>query len=245
MIPSHMSLVPLSPERRAAMQAIADVERRRDSGAAGADFPYARAFFKHLRGSKRLTLNEIRLFAPVLSEQELRGNRDSWLRAIDTLIESRGAGCYLPLPAGAGYRLFPEVAFQKTERRRRQDELQDEKYTRQRHREACLRERAYQARVGQAETELAFHTPATVASWSARWSDTLPPYALEAMFFRWSERFPSLSGLERWAFEGEPLWVLIREAGQLACEALPQVAALERWMVSNKLVHQAGGVSRG
>lgn len=46
----------------------------------------------------------------------MRGNRESWLCAIDALIESRGTYCWLPLSAGAGQRLFPEVIFQQTER---------------------------------------------------------------------------------------------------------------------------------
>ena len=137
---------------------------------AGQAYPYASAFFRRFTGSTRITIREIHYFAPVLTAQELRGSRGSWLSAIDVLIESRGTCCRLPLPAGAGQRLFPEVAFQQTERVRCQDALRDEKYTRQRHKEQCQRERAYQALAGQAETEPAFHTPETVSSWSARWS---------------------------------------------------------------------------
>jgi hypothetical protein len=235
MIPLNRLPVPQSPDRRAAMQAIAEVESRLALGRSPGAYPYARAFFRHFRGSRRITLRELRYFSPVLTDREMRGEKESWLQAVDALIESRGACCWLPLPVNAGQPLFPEMAFRHQERQRRQDELRDEKYSRQRRKEACLRERAYKALAGQAEIELAFHTPATVNHWSARWSGTLHEYELEAMFFRWSERFPSLSGLERWAFEGEPLWVLIREAGQLAREALPPVTAMERWMVPNKL----------
>ena len=38
MIPSHLSLVPFCPERRAAMEAIAEVERRRSRGAVSTAF---------------------------------------------------------------------------------------------------------------------------------------------------------------------------------------------------------------
>ncbi len=161
MIPANLSLVPFSPERRAAMEAIAEVERRRSRGAVSTMYPYASAFFRRLTGSTRITIREIHHFAPVLTARELRGSRDSWLSAIDALIESRGTRCWLPLPVGAGQRLFPEVAFQQTERVRCQDALRDEKYTRQRHKERCQREQAYQALAGQAEIELAFHTPET------------------------------------------------------------------------------------
>ena len=236
MIPANLSLVPFSPERRAAMEAIAEVERRRSRGAVSTAFPYASAFFRRLTGRKRVTLREIRLFAPVLSAQELRGCRDIWLSAIDALIESRGTCCWLPLPVNAGERLFPEVAFQQTERVRCQDALREEKYTRQRHKERCQRERAYQALAGQAEIELAFHTPETVSTWCARWSGTeLRQFDLEDMFWRWSERFSSLSALDQDEYHGEPLWSVVYEASLLTEEAPAPVRQLERWMVPNKL----------
>jgi len=241
MIPSHLSLVPFSPEQRAAMEAVAEVERRWSSGAASTAYPYAGAYFRRLTGSSRITIREIRHFAPVLTARELRGCRESWLSAIDALIESRGTCCWLPLSVGAGQRLFPEVTFQQAERVRSQDALRDEKYTRQRHKEQCQRERAYQALAGQAETELAFHTPETVSSWSARWSGTeLRQYDLEEMFWRWSERFPSLSALERDEFAREPLWSMVFEAGLLTEEASVSVRQLEHWMVPNKLTFREG-----
>lgn len=241
MIPSHLSLVPFSPERRAAMEAVAEVERRRSTGAASTAYPYASAYFRRLTGSTRITIREIHHFAPVLTARELRGCRESWLSAIDALIESRGTCCWLPLPAGAGQRLFPEVAFQQAERVRSQDALRDEKYSRQRRKEQCQRESAYQALAGQAEIELAFHTPGTVSSWCARWSGTeLRQYDLEEMFWRWSERFPSLSALERDEFAREPLWSMVFEAGLLTEEASVSVRQLEHWMVPNKLTFREG-----
>jgi hypothetical protein len=237
MIPVSLSLVPQSAGRRAAMQAIGEVEKKLARGAHLAAYPYARAFFRYFRGCKRISVRELNYFAPVLTAQELRGSKDSWLSAINTLIESRGVCCYLPLPAGAGQHLFPEVRFQQTERVRRQDELRDEKYTRQRRKELCQRERAYQALAGQAEIELAFHTPDTVSSWSSRWSgSTLREYDLESMFWRWSERFPSLAELDRDEFCGEPFWCVTREAGLLAADAPESVKLMEHWMVPNKLM---------
>lgn len=237
MIPSHLSLVPFCPERRAAMEAIAGVERRRSRGAVSTAFPYVSAFFRRLTGRKRVTLKEIRLFAPVLSAQELRGSRDSWLRAIDALIESRGVCCWLPLPVNAGERLFPEESFRHTERARRQDAMLAEKYTRQRRKDSCVRERAYQALAGQAEIDLAFHTPETVSTWCARWSGTeLRQFDLEDMFWRWSGRFPSLSALDQDEYHGEPLWSVVYEASLLTEEAPALVRELERWMVPNKLI---------
>jgi len=241
MIPSYLALVPFSPERRAAMEAIAEVERRRSRGAVSTMYPYASAFFRRLTGSTRITIREIHHFAPVLTARELRGSRDSWLSAIDALIESRGMCCWLPLPVGAGQRLFPEVAFQQSERIRCQDVLRDEKYSRQRHREQRHRERTYQALAGQAEIELAFHTPETVSSWSARWSCTqLRQHDLEDMFWRWSERFPSLAPLERWMTESQPFWSVMVETDALARDNPKSVRRLEHWMVPNKLTFREG-----
>jgi hypothetical protein len=42
MIPSRLSLVPFSPAQRAAMEAIAEVERRRSRGAVFTPYPYTR-----------------------------------------------------------------------------------------------------------------------------------------------------------------------------------------------------------
>lgn len=241
MIPSHLSLIPFSPERRAAMEAIAEVERRRSRGAVLSSYPWASAFFRRLTGSTRISIREINFFAPVLTARELRGSRDSWLSAIDALIESRGTCCWLPLSVGAGLQLFPEVTFQQTERVRCQDALRDEKYIRQRHKERCQRERAYQALAGQAEIELAFHTPETVSSWSARWSGTeLRQYDLEEMFWRWSERFPSLAPMERWMTENQPFWTVMAETDALARESPVTVRQLECWMVPNKLTFREG-----
>lgn len=234
MMATSQALVPLQADRRAAMQAIADVESRAYRGRG--KYPYAQAFFRHLRGVRRITLRELRYFAPVLTERELRGQKDRWLQAIDTLIESRGACCWLPLPVDAGQALFPEVTFRHQERQRRQDDLQDEKYTRQRRKAARLHERVLQALRAQAEIALAFHTPATVSSWLSRWSDSgVPEYELESMLMRWSRRFPSLSAWCNWP--GEPLWRVVEDMAQTAKAAPRTVQGIDRWIVPNKLIY--------
>ncbi|EMW69070.1 psiA family protein [Escherichia coli 2747800] len=236
MIPANMSLVPQSHERRAAMQAIAEVEAKYERGTHIAEYPYARTFFRILNGSKHVTVQDIGWVCPGLTAQDLRGKKQDWLTAIDRLIESRGACCWLPLSVSDGWRLFPETKFQISERRRRQSELNDEKSSRQRRREACQREMAYQALAGQAEIELAFHTPETVSSWSARWSGTeLRQYDLEDMFWRWSERFPSLAAIERHEWQNIPFWRVILETGIAVKDAGHAVREMERWMVPNKL----------
>lgn len=239
MIPDHLSLIPLHEGRRAALRAVGEVEHRLAQGKRLPEYAWAHAFFRHLTGSKRITVKEINYFAISLTDQTLRGRKNSWISAIDTLIESRGTCCYLPLSTHAADELFPETRFKEQERYRQKRDLNTQKYTRQRSKARRSAQRAYQAQVGQAEIDLAFQTPETVRSWFSRWRQTeIRDTVLDDMFFRWSERFPSLATLERWQWDHQPHWALMYEVQALANEASPGVRAQERWIVPNKLVHR-------
>ncbi|MCA7161092.1 plasmid SOS inhibition protein A, partial [Escherichia coli] len=117
------ALIPLSAEQQAAMQAVAVTEQRRRQGCTLAEYPYAGAFFRYLNGSRRISLNDLRFFAPALTKEVFHGNRHHWLSAVDLLIESSGEICVLPLPSDAGHRLFPSVPFREGERRRQKATL--------------------------------------------------------------------------------------------------------------------------
>lgn len=229
------ALVPLSTEQQAAWRAVAETEKRRHQGNTLAEYPYAGAFFRCLNGSRRISLSDLRFFMPSLTAEELHGNRLQWLYAIDVLIETQGEVCLLPLPGDAAERLFPSVRFRVRERSRHKSALVMQKYSRQQAREAEQKARAYQALVAQAEIELAFHSPETVGSWHARWSDRVAEHDLETLFWQWGERFPSLAGMERWQWQDMPFWQVIAEASLAAREAGHAVREMERWMVPNKL----------
>lgn len=229
------ALIPLSAEQQAAMQAVAVTEQRRRQGRTLSAWPYACAFFRCLNGSRRISLTDLRFFAPALTKEEFHGNRLLWLAAVDKLIESFGEVCVLPLPSDAGHRLFPSVPFREGERRRQKTTLTEQKYSRQREREAERREREYQTCFAQAQIDLAFHTPATVGSWLSRWSGVVEEHDLETIFWGWCGRFPSLSSFDRFFWQEEPLWRLIFEAGEAGRGAPVQVRALEQWMIPNKL----------
>ncbi|EFB3360803.1 conjugation system SOS inhibitor PsiB [Escherichia coli] len=139
------------------------------------------------------------------------------------------------VPGDAAERLFPSVRFRVRERSRHKSALVMQKYSRQQAREAEQKARAYQALVAQAEIELAFHSPETVGSWHARWSDRVAEHDLETLFWQWGERFPSLAGMERWQWQDMPFWQVIAEASLAAREAGHAVREMERWMVPNKL----------
>ena len=179
------ALVPLSTEQQAAWRAVAETEKRRHQGNTLAEYPYAGAFFRCLNGSRRISLSDLRFFMPSLTAEELHGNRLQWLCAIDVLIETQGEVCLLPLPGDAAERLFPSVRFRVRERSRHKSALVMQKYSRQQAREAEQKARAYQALVAQAEIELAFHSPETVGSWHARWSDRVAEHDLETLFWQW------------------------------------------------------------
>ncbi|WP_210495009.1 plasmid SOS inhibition protein A [Pantoea ananatis] len=59
MIPKNRSLVPLCEARRAMLQAVEYVERRRERQTLRADFPYAQAFFRFLKGSDRIHMLDL------------------------------------------------------------------------------------------------------------------------------------------------------------------------------------------
>ena len=222
------ALVPLSTEQQAAWRAVAETEKRRHQGNTLAEYPYAGAFFRCLNGSRRISLSDLRFFMPSLTAEELHGNRLQWLCAIDVLIETQGEVCLLPLPGDAAERLFPSVRFRVRERSRHKSALVMQKYSRQQAREAEQKARAYQALVAQAEIELAFHSPETVGSWHARWSDRVAEHDLETLFWQWGERFPSLAGMERWQWQDMPFWQVIAEASLAAREAGHAVREMER-----------------
>ncbi|WP_244643520.1 plasmid SOS inhibition protein A [Erwinia persicina] len=90
------------------------------------------------------------------------------------------------------------------------------------------------------------HSPETASIWVSRWSDSpVGHYEMEAIFYRLSERFPSVKNLDRWAIASLPLWQLGVEAGFLSKEVTVSVRELERWMVPNKLTITVMAMSRG
>ncbi|OVC61678.1 plasmid SOS inhibition protein A, partial [Escherichia coli] len=181
-----------------------------------------------------------------LTEEQCDGIRHRWLDAMDVRIETQGEVGVVALPGDAAERLLRSVRVRVRERSGHKCALVMQKYSRQQAREAEQKARAYQALVAQAEIELAFHSPETVGSWYARWSDRVAEHDLETLFWQWGERFPSLAGMERWQWQDMPFWQVIAEASLAAKEAGHAVREMERWMVPNKLreVRDAATITR-
>lgn len=90
-------------------------------------------------------------------------------------------------------------------------------------------------------------SPQVVVDWlhSTCWQSVaslrLAEHDLETLFWQWGERFPSLSGMERWQWQNMPFWQVIAEASLAAREAGHAVREMERWMVPNKLRDRLDG----
>ncbi|MCW7026546.1 plasmid SOS inhibition protein A [Escherichia coli] len=126
------------------------------------------------------------------------------------------------------------MPFREGERRRQKTTLTEQKYSRQREREAERRELEYQTCFAQAQIDLAFHTPATVGSWLSRWSGVVEEHDLETIFWGGAGVFHHCHHLTGFLAGGTTLAADF-EAGEAGRGAPVQVRALEQWMIPNKL----------
>ncbi|WP_201357661.1 plasmid SOS inhibition protein A, partial [Escherichia coli] len=131
--------------------------------------------------------------------------------------------------------MFPSVRFRVRERSRHKSALVMQKYSRQQAREQSRKPVRTGALVAQAEIELAFHSPETVGSWHARWSDRVAEHDRKpcsgsgaSVFRHWPEWN---AGSGRICHSGG----VIAEAGMAARVVGHAVREMERWMVPNKL----------
>jgi len=244
MIPTSLALVPLLPERQAALQAIAAVEHAQQKGARLARHPYAAAFMKQLSGRSRVsvqTLNRIR--GIYLRPREKRAPLPEWEGALDIFLSTAGEVCPLPLPGELAMVLFPEAVFRRAERAKHAIAKTVSHAGRRERQAEDYRERQLENRIRQAETELAFRTPETLRGWFSAWCDDVPENDLKNMIAAWARRFPSLNGLE----------TLQPYAADAACEVAGEIhyrsqqmdfahKAMNSWLVPNKLTAQSSSV---
>lgn len=235
-IPRHLSLVTQLPEREAALRAIMHVEEtaQKSSRFGNPPHPYARAFFRFLCGSSKISGRAINQVRGVYWYKEDKVPLAQYEEAFDTLIRSRGRHCYSPLDTSMVTSLFPEQAFSVGERQASRYLREDELYSRQEARREREREEKYDNLTGQAEIDLAFHTPETICTWYARWSQQdIRDYDLEKMLWAWTERCPSLAHLVRGYYQSALEVVL--DVHDVASASSPEERELEQWMVPNKI----------
>lgn len=236
MIPRHLSLVTQRPEREAALLAIMAVEEEAENAGRRSrqPYPYARAFFRILTGSSKLSTRSINQVPGVYWLKEDRVPLVRYEEAFDTLIRSRGHHCYAPLDTRLVHIMFPERAFSLSDRRVKRDRREADLYTRQENRRVREKEEAYQNLVAQAEIDLAFQTPETLRAWYESWSQQeVRDYDMQRMLWTWTERCPSLSHLVRSWYERA--YEIVADVRDVAENASSVAKELERWMVPNKI----------
>lgn len=234
MIPRHLSLVTQSPERAAALRAIIAVEEQSGNSLNEKPYPYARAFFRVLTGSSKLSTKSLNQVAGVYWLKKDKIPLARYEEAFDLLIRSRGRYCYSPLDSCLVQSLFPEQAFSISERGVNRDKREADLYTRQEQRRSRERNDAYQNLVGQAEIDLAFQTPETLRAWYESWSQhEVREYDIQRMLWAWTERCPSLSHLVREWYERA--YEIVGDVQDVAKKASSAAKELERWMVPNKI----------
>lgn len=240
MIPNNRALVPLLPERLAALRAIIFVEDKRATDPTWKcyDYPYAQAFFRFLCGKGKVcgkSLNKV--FGIRYDAKERLTTLRNWEIAIDDFIRSQGRYCPTPLSGDMVDYIFPEQAFLRKDRENKRHDRRFSLYSRRRSKEAASHELEYQNLVGRAEIELAFQTPETLRAWYCHWSrEDIRKSDMDSMLWGFIERMPSLSHIERSYFSADdPSWYIENEIWHAVKEATVVQKMLDRWMVPNKL----------
>ncbi|MDX6917856.1 plasmid SOS inhibition protein A [Pectobacterium carotovorum] len=243
MIPSHLSIVTLSPQRQAALAAIVEVEQRKEDGKRLSDYPHARAFFRALTGKSRPRRSEMWKTGFYIDPTDRKVNLKDTERAFDALISSGGQCCPNPLSGSVRDQLFPEVCFKNRQRHEKRADLSYSKRERMQSKQTLQKTLLHLNLVDRAVIDLNFQTPDTIKSWYDRWQEELFSDQLEVHFWRWMSRFPSLRELKQLRWMKEPLWYVICEASRMSTERTPFLKAAESLFVPNKLGVQHGGGS--
>lgn len=194
-IPPHLSLVPVSTARQAALAAIAEVEDRQKNGRSLATQPWSRAFFRHLAGSGRATQRSLMMAGVHRSAKDRISSISEYEHAFNILLQSNGLHCPLPLPDSVRHTLFPEFSFAVRKRVTRRENQRWRAAYRQEAARQIRKAALLQAVIDQAGVELTFCSPETLGAWYERWEDELqdewPSGAVSALI----RRFPSLRKL--------------------------------------------------
>ncbi len=236
MIPNDRALVPVNPFQQAATLAIYAVEQRQATGKRMLKYPYARELIRCLTDETALTAHAVSRAASNYryQERQLPGmTKADFLAALDTLLESRGEHCPLPLDGDATKLYFPETRFRHRSRRHKAWDRDIDCRKRQAQKEQARLTRRYQAQVAQAEIDLAFTTPAQLPAWYRRWKH-IHDWDLEAAVLAWGERFtalhdgPALHNIQ-------PLWNFIERNGPGLESRSPRQQELDGIAIPNKL----------
>ncbi|TBL57062.1 plasmid SOS inhibition protein A [Hafnia paralvei] len=236
MIPNHLALIPHNVHQFAATQAIIEVESKQQRGVTLAQFPYAKALFRHLRGKAvRISAKDVRFAVGDYIPTAIGGaSKSDYIAALDRLIETRGMECPLPLSGSTVGQYFPDEHYRLSERQVRQWELRFTRFDKIEAKQRQQKRRRYQTMVAQAQIDLAFTTPSELAAWYKRQErQGIFDDDLIDSVHAWSQRF---SGVRCEVFlSGQPLWAVLNDMQN----ALANRTSTEKWldmlMLPNKL----------
>lgn len=237
MIPASHSLVTLNPARQAALQAIAEVEQRREERKRlSDDHPVTRAFLRRLTGQSRLTHSTARLIPGLAWDPSFRfWTLNKLENALERLLVSQGEHCFSPMSEAVQQCLFPDVVWRNTSRAEKRAKLRWHKVQRREDKRRCHEAMLHQSLVARARVDLNFQSPETVGAWYSRWSDELHEYELAPMFWQWCRRFPSLEELEWHRDTNDPMWVVFTVTRDILSEMPEYLIGADRWRVPDKL----------
>ena len=192
---------------------------------------------KALRGEPvgRIRARDVARAAANYDAKNRRGApKADFVAALDTLIESRGECCPLPLSDSCIEVYFPEARYRQRERRYRQLEYRQASQRRRRDKEQQQRRRRYRVLVAEAEIKLVFVTPSGLHGWYQRQTrQGIEDGDLLELVAAWSQRFANLDcgGIH----SGQPLWSIVA----VLDDKWQARSVFERWldalMVPNKL----------
>lgn len=243
-IPLHLSLVPVSTARQAALAAIAEVEDRQNNGRSFSSQPWSRAFFRHLAGIGRATQRSLMMAGVHRHPKDRISSISEYEHAFNILLQSNGLHCPLPLPDSVRHTLFPEFSFAVRERVRRRENHR----WRAVHRQEAAKELrlALQQRgvIVQAGIGLGFCSPATLAVWYDRWEEYMQQDCPVKEMYAWIGRFPSLRKLKE-RDSTEDLWFIVRTVAAIVEETPAWLRELENSFARPGITNKQRVVSGG
>ncbi len=192
---------------------------------------------KQLRGGKagRITASDVSRAAANYCPKNRGGEpKDRYLAALNSLVESRGDVCPLPLSGCAVSQYFPQTGYRLSERQHRRWDVSYSRREKQQEKERQQKRRRYQTAVAQAEIELAFITPSALTAWYKRQEKRgIYDDDLTDMLAAWGGRF---TGLQGEVFNsGQPLWAILDELGGELTERPVAQQWLDAQLLPNRL----------
>ncbi|HCH7936279.1 TPA: plasmid SOS inhibition protein A [Providencia rettgeri] len=198
------ALVPLNRLQQCAMSAIAYIEARTEAGRSLGEYPYAKAFFREFTGKAGITSAHVRQVDPTYNPS-YRGEatKTDYIRAIDTIIESRGKTWIIPLSKAVITAMFPAVQSGEHQRISHREKIATARSARREQKQKREEMSASENAQSAAWVGLQFCLPGEHKAWLAHWRDELEmagvsDWELRNILVRWWGAFWIASAPTDW-----------------------------------------------